>query len=182
MRLNKRVRALILPVLILSYLLTFIGIYQVQKQSIIHFQSSEARLQLNQLVSNLNRYLSFADTYFPTLIRSAEIHQYLKVEDKRFKALAIEGNLEEAIRELDDVSIGYLSLAILSPDNSVEFYYENSNDPFSEIDPILPEIVKNMRKQVVTGGRTLLNKQSKTRLVYVRFIDRFTQRKPLMKE
>ena len=80
MRLNKRVRLLILPVLIFSYLVTFIGIYQVQKQSIIHFQSSEARLQLNQLVADLNRYLSFADTYFPSLIRSTELHQFLKVE------------------------------------------------------------------------------------------------------
>ncbi|WP_163831794.1 bifunctional diguanylate cyclase/phosphodiesterase [Spartinivicinus ruber] len=182
MRLNKRVRVLILPVLVFSYLVTFIGIYQVQKQSIIHFQSSEARLQLNQLVANLNRYLSFADTYFPSLIRSTEIHQFLKVEDKRFKALAIEGNLEEAIKELDEVNIGYLSLAILAPNNSVEFYYENSDDPFSEIDPRLPEMVKDMRKNYTASGRTLINNNGATRLVYVRFIDRYTLRKPLMKE
>ncbi|MCX4027652.1 EAL domain-containing protein [Endozoicomonas sp. SM1973] len=182
MRLNKRVKSLILPVLIFSYLITFLGIYQIQKQSIIHFQSSEAKLQLNQLVANLNLYLSFADTYFPALVRSAELQNFLKIEDKRFKALAIEGNLEAAIKELDDVSIGYLSLSILSPDNQVEFYYENSDDPFSEIDPRIPEIVKKRRETFTPSARTLIKHNGSIRLVYVRFIDRYTLRQPLMKD
>ncbi|MGI0119350.1 EAL domain-containing protein [Zooshikella sp. RANM57] len=182
MRLSRRVRVLILPVLVLSYLITFIGIYQVQKKSLIDFLSSQARLQLNQLADSMNRYLSFADTYFPSLVRSAEIRQYLNVEDKRFKALAVEGNLETTIQDLDEINFHYISLAIFFPDNSIEFYYENSGDPFSKIDPDIPIIVKKMRQEKIISNRYLLSKNNKTRLLYIHFIDRYTQRRPLMKE
>ncbi|RDH45267.1 bifunctional diguanylate cyclase/phosphodiesterase [Zooshikella ganghwensis] len=182
MRLSKRVRVLILPVLVLSYLITFIGIYQVQKKSLIDFLSSQAHLQLNQLVDSMNRYLSFADTYFPSLVRSAEIRQYLNVEDKRFKALAVEGNLETAIQDLDEISFHYISLAIFFPNNNIEFYYENSGDPFSTIDPKIPTIVQEMRDNKIISNRYLISENNTTRLLYIRFIDRYTQRKPLMKD
>ena len=178
MKLNQRVRWVIIPVLLISYLLMFSAIYHFEKKSYLKQEQVRVELHLSQLASVFKRYTSFVDIYFSSLISSTTLHNMLKFKSDRLKAYAIERNLSSVISDLTDIQFNNLSLAIINAQGEIKYFYEGGQDPFSEPNSQMSTIVATMFANKQSHHKQVILEDKQTRLMKAMIINPITMRKP----
>ncbi len=177
--LNKRISLLILPVLIVGYLVAVIGVYNTQKQSIIDLEERTLDLQVTELTALFEKYTSVAESFIDSLLYNSSLQNYFSSQDKLFKALALEKGLENSIKELNTLSSDYFSVALIRPQGKVEYYYENSVDPFSDISNYQVEIVKEAFEAKQAEWADMHGPLGESHMLFVRIIDQNTFKAPI---
>ncbi len=181
MRLNKRVWWLITPVLLVSYLLIFSGIYMFEKKSYLRHEQARLQLQLSQFNAVFDQYNNFIDIYYTSLMNNPALQHVLREENERIRAFAIERNLSLVLSDLTSIKFNRLNLAIIDGKGETKYFYEGGDDPFSAPNEIIPKIVAQMfEKKQVTLKKALIN-NDKTELLQARIINPVTMRRPLSK-
>ena len=122
MKLGKRASLLILPVLMLGYLLAFAGVYQSQRASLISAERLLVELQLAELADSLGYYGNLARNYLFLFSNSHSFFSLLDAEDEAYRAMAIDGSLEDVIASLGLLD-GDLSVEVVNASGAVEYAY-----------------------------------------------------------
>jgi len=177
MKLSNRVRSLILPVLTASFLLVGAGVYVVERQSIISLNRSAADLEATELAADMNQYALLGKSFISSLVHSDALRYFLDSDDDHFKSLALSSGLDGILNSLADLSADHFSITFIRSNGVLEYYYENSLDPFSEPDPFLPSwATRQFADHVVSSS---VYNEEKKRLVFCQILDRLTLKSPL---
>lgn len=178
MTLNKRVSLLILPVLIVVYLLVAISVYVTQKKSVVEMMQRSLDLQATEAYALMQRYLSVGDNFIDALLYSNSLLNYFRNDDKRFKALSMEKNLDSLLLDFETLSSDYWAVALIRPSGQVEYYFENSTDPFAKISQLQLSHVNHAFTDKHFEHIKVLT-QEKGRLLLVRIFDQYTFKPPI---
>lgn len=133
MTLGKRTLFLIFPVLLAGYILAGISLYVAQSRAILDLERARLWQQLNHLQALFQSEVTESKSLLFSLIGSNTIRLFVNEADKEYRSAAVGARLQESIRSLADNPHKFISFAILTPSAGVDYYYENSYDPFAEI-------------------------------------------------
>ena len=179
MTLNKRVSLLILPVLIVGYLIAVFGVYYTQKASIIELEERSVDLQVTELSGVFTQYTNIAQSFMESLLFNNNLHNYFSTGDKLFKALSLEKGLQSSIKELNTLSSDYFSVGLVRQSGAVDYYYENSYNPFSEMSAHQIKAVEQAFSDRVSEWSEVYDEQGKSRILLIRIIDQNTFKPPV---
>lgn len=179
MKLNKRVSLLILPVLIIGYLIAVLGVYHTQKASVVALEKRTIDLQATELSSILKQYTNVAESFMEALLYNNSLHNYFSSRDKVFKALSLEKGLENSIKDSNALSSDYFSVALIRSGGSVEYYYENSFNPFSEISDYHVLKAHEAFQERQSEWTQVYEEQGSSRIILIRIIDQNTFKPPV---
>jgi c-di-GMP phosphodiesterase len=149
MKLNNKVPLLILPVLILSFLLTGVGLYIIERNSVYSLAQSSVANEATELSGSFSQYNLVAIGFLASIVQSDSLHRFLQTDDKQLKALALNSGLDDILKSLESLSTDHFSIIFVHHDGKIEYYYENSLDPFAKPDPALlrwSEIVRDQQQ------------------------------------
>lgn len=179
MNLNKRVGLLILPVVVIGYLIALLGVYNSQKETLIELEQRSLDLQVTELKALFSSYESTSNSFIESLLYSNSLHNYLLAKDKMFQALSLEKGLENAIKDLNELKSDYMSVGLVSSLGNVEYYFENSSDPFASMTPEQQATISNAFENHKHEVAKLVYNQDKTYITLVRIIDKLTFKEPI---
>lgn len=178
MTLNKRVSLLILPVLLAGYLIVAVGVYSTQKNNLLAVEQRSLDLQATEADALLQRYLSIGGSFIDAMLYSNSLLNYFHSTDKRFKALSLEKGLESLIIDLKTLTSDFWSIALIRSSEQVEYYYEDSLNPFAAINPAQIHYVREAFTSRQEDSLHVLS-QEQNRLLLIRIIDRYTLKTPI---
>ena len=172
MTLNKRVTFLIFPVLAASFLLVSASLYLLERKSVYSLAKSSIELETADIVSRFTQYGLVARSIMAVLLQSDSLANFLNTEDDQFKSLAINSRINDVFNVLGDTSHEHFSITFLRGDKKLEYYYENSLDPFAECGRYLMRWAE-MLIETKTATASIYFKEEKT-IAYCRVLDRLT--------
>lgn len=146
MPLNKRALLVITPVVLLSFIVASLMVYEQARNFVQRQEQSRINNAVTQLVAEFGRYTTFAESYMLSATRSHALREYLLSIDDEFSNLGLSRNLEDILRSNDEVQTDYLSVSIgmRTPEPHIHSHVEFSQDPFSSINPSLEDFTFNM--------------------------------------
>ncbi|OBZ92850.1 diguanylate phosphodiesterase [Pararhizobium polonicum] len=180
MTLGKRAFCLIFPVVLAGYLLAALSVYVVQGHSVLALERARLSQHLDHLAALFRNEVGQSRGFLYSLLQGNAVRLFVSETDETYRNNALALRLQQSIRSLSDDPKMFISFAILNPDLTPGYYFENSEDPFAEIgDPQL-ELARRL-----TGGSQLRDwtylhdPQSRPLIVYSEFIDPVTFNRPL---
>jgi diguanylate cyclase (GGDEF)-like protein len=177
MKLNRRVQLLIIPVLFTSFLLVAVSLYLVERNSIFKLNQRSAELEATELAASFSQYTLIARGFLSSLIQSDALRYFLDSTDEHFKSLALSSGLDGVLNSLTDLSSDHFSITFIRGSGELDYYYENSLDPFSTPDPQLQEWASELfASHTSSASKYFLEKE---RMAYCRILDRLTLKPPL---
>lgn len=132
MKLNRRLPFLIIPVLFTSFLLTGIGLYFIEKRAIYSLVQSSVEKEASELAGSLNAYTYFAGGTLASIVQSDALRRYTLTSDQYLRTLAFDSAIDDILDSAADLPAKYFSVMFLRSDGVVDYYYEESLDPFAE--------------------------------------------------
>jgi len=147
MTLNNKVQLLILPVLVLSFLLTGVGLYIIERNSVYSLARSSVANEATELSGSFAQYNLVALGFLASIIQSDSLHRFLQTDDKQLKSLALNSGLDDILKSLETLSSDHFSIIFAQHDGKIEYYYENSLDPFAKPDLALLRWSETIREQ-----------------------------------
>lgn len=133
MTLGKRTLFLIFPVLLAGYILAGISLYVAQSRAILDLERARLWQQLNHLQALFQSEVTESKSLLFSLIGSNTIRLFVNETDQEYRSAAVGARLQEGIRSLTDNPQKFISFAIITPALGIDYYYENSHDPFAEV-------------------------------------------------
>lgn len=177
MKLNRRVQALIIPVLFTSFLLIAGGVYLVERNSVYHLSRNSAELEATDLAGSFAQYSLIARGFLASLIQSDALRYFLDSTDEHFKSLALSSGLDGVLNNLTELTSDRFSITFLRGDGTLEYYYENSLDPFSAPDPQVRKWAEELARSRTSSASVYF--PDKQYIAYCRILDRLTLKPPL---
>ncbi len=178
MKLNKRVSYLIFPVLLCSYLVVALGVYSTQKNGVFQLEKRSLDLHLAESNAIIERYLLVTNSFINSLLHSNSLMNYFNSNDKHFKALSLEKGLKSSIDDLNRLRSDFWSIALIRSSGSVEYYYEDSLDPFASISDEKIAKVVELFKNKKDFYKSIYDKEH-NKILMVRIIDQYTFKTPV---
>ncbi len=180
MTLGKRALALIFPVVLAGYVLAASLIYYVQSSSVIGLERARLWQQMGLLTAVFQNEVTQNRSLIYSLVEGDAIRLFIKEADAAYRSNALGVRLQQSITSLSDDRQKFISVAIIRPPMTVDYYYENSNDPFAEI---TPQQIAHAR-QVIESPRlsswNYLNTEGvEPLIVHSEFIDPLTFNRPV---
>lgn len=148
MNLNKRALLVITPVVLLSFIVASMVVYEIARNFLERQEQYRLNNAVSQLASTFARYTTFTEGFLISITQSHALHQYLRFLDDESVDLALTRNLEDSLRSFDAQQTDYLSVTVGMPGSPpfVKSYMEFSEDPFSTISPSLEAFAISMLK------------------------------------
>lgn len=144
MNLSKRASLLILPVILISYALAALGIYDNLRQSVMSNEQSRLEYRLSGLQSTFSLYSTFVDAYMVSLIEGNVLGEFIYDANNIYRERILNNNLESAIHRFRSQNPEFVSLSIINKFGEVLYYSENSTDPFGMIQPAQQAMAKSL--------------------------------------
>lgn len=133
MTLGKRAFTLIFPVVLAGYVLAATLLYVSQSASILGLERARLWQQLGLLGAVFQNDVTQNKSLIYSLIEGSAVRLFVNEPDPSYRSNAIGVRIQESITSLSDDPTRFVSMAIIRPPRSVNFYYENSENPFAEI-------------------------------------------------
>ncbi|OCP16747.1 MULTISPECIES: GGDEF domain-containing phosphodiesterase [unclassified Ensifer] len=180
MTLGKRALILIFPVVLAGYLLAAVSVHVTQSRSIRALEHAKLSQRLEHAAAVFQNEIGRSKGFLNALLNSNALRQYISETDKSYRANALGVRLQESVKSLSDDPMGYVSLAILTSNLQSEYYFENSWDPFAEIDEAQLNLARRLvREEKLADWTYLYDAGQKARIVYSYFLDPVTFTRPL---
>lgn len=146
MNLNKRALLVITPVVLLSFIVASMVVYEIARNFLERQEQYRINSAVSQLDATFGRYTTFAESYLLSITQSHALHQYLLFLDEETSDLALARNLEDTLRATSAQETNYLSVTIgmNAAQPFIRSHIEFSDDPFSVINPALESFVTGM--------------------------------------
>jgi diguanylate cyclase (GGDEF)-like protein len=135
MNLNKRALILIAPVVIVSYLVAMVGVYQMQKRVAMRLELSRAELQMANLKSSYLQYTLKLDGIMHAIREGTVLRSFLDDPQDIHRYRALTSLLDDIFPHLQAIKSKTIAVSIINAGKVQEFYYESSLEPFSNVDP-----------------------------------------------
>lgn len=180
MTLGKRAFFLIFPVVLAGYLLAALSVYLVQGRSVLSLERTRLSQQLDHMAALFRNEVGQSRSFLYSILEGNAVRLFVSEPDEAYRNNALGLRLQQSVRSLSDDPKKFISFAILNPDLTPGYYFENSDDPFAEIGA--PQFALANR---LAGGSQLRDwtflHEADTRqlIVYSEFIDPITFSRPL---
>ncbi len=181
MKLSHRILLLIAPVILLSSATSSYIIYDNQKDAFIKRIDSYLQLDMEKLASHFHHTKSLVSSYSFTLANSDIIRHYFSHTDNPYRELELAANLEKAFDNLKSNEEDSVSLAILNSKKNILYFADNSDDPFSQMDPTIFSYVQSHFNRTLSTSDVSYTENSNGEGVLVRYdvLDTKTLESPL---
>lgn len=147
MNLSKRASVLILPVILLSYALAALLVYEQQKTSIVEIEQNKLELRLSILQAEFTSYDNFIGAYLVSLVEGEALTRFIRNPNNIYNERAITLHLESAVSRFFNNRAEFASISMLSPQGEPLLYVENSTDPFASMRSEQQVLAKKMREE-----------------------------------
>lgn len=180
MTLGKRAFFLIFPVVLAGYLLAALSVYFVQGHSVLALERTRLSQQLDHMAALFRNEVSQSRSFLYSILEGNAVRLFVSESDEAYRNNALGLRLQQSVRSLSDDPKKFISFAILNPDLTPGYYFENSDDPFAEIGA--PQFALANR---LSGGSQLRDwsflhdAETRQLIVYSEFIDPVTFSRPL---
>ncbi|PST26314.1 bifunctional diguanylate cyclase/phosphodiesterase [Mesorhizobium plurifarium] len=179
MTLGKRALILIFPVVLAGYLLAAVSVHVAQSRSIRALEHAKLSQRLEHAAAVFQNEVRRSRGALNALLGGNALRQYVSETDKKYRASALGVRLQENLKSLLDDPAGYLSFAILDNKLETEYYFENSWDPFAEIDQAQLDLARQLANGSKLGDWTYVDGTGdRPRIVYSLFADPITLGRP----
>lgn len=180
MTLDKRVLALIFPVILSGYVLAASLIYFVQSSSILGLERARLWQQMGLLTAVFQNEVAQNRSLIYSLVEGNAVRLFVNEPDASYRSNALGARLQQAITSLSDEKQKFVSVAIIRPPLTVDYYYENSDDPFAELTPQQLDHARGVIKSPRLSSWTYLDVEGiEPLIVHSEFIDPLTFNRPL---
>ena len=146
MNLNKRALFVITPVVLWSFIVASMVVYEIARNFLERQEQYRINSAVSQLEATFGRYTTFTESYLMSITQSHALHQYLLFLDDESSDLSLARNLEDTLRATNAQETDYLSVTVgmnaAAP--VIRTHIEFSDDPFSVINPALERFVTTM--------------------------------------
>lgn len=180
MTLGKRAFLLIFPVVLAGYVLAAALLYLTQSASIVGLEQARLRQQLGLLAAAFQNELTQNKSLIYSLVEGGAVRLFVKEADPDYRSTAIGAQLQQSITSLSDDATRFMSMAIIRGPGKVEYYYENSQDPFASIPS---EQLDHARKLVdspkLSDWAYIEREGADPLIVHSEFLDPLTFKRPL---
>jgi diguanylate cyclase (GGDEF)-like protein len=178
--LGKRAFFLIYPVVLTGYLLAALSVYIAQSHSVLALERARLSQQLDHIAALFRNEVNQSRSFLYSLLEGNAVRLFVSETDEAYRNNALGIRLQQSIRSLSDDPKKFISFAILNPDLTPGYYFENSEDPFAEIGE--PQLA--LARRLVAGSQLrdstyLREPQMRSLIVYSDFIDPITFSRPL---
>ncbi|MBO9631407.1 MAG: diguanylate phosphodiesterase, partial [Shinella sp.] len=133
MTLGKRALSLIFPVVLAGYVLAASLIYYVQSASVIGLERARLWQQMGLLTAVFQNEVTQNRSLIYSLVEGGAVRLFVNEPDAAYRSNALGVRLQQSITSLSEDGKKFISVAIIRPPLTVDYYYENSDDPFAEI-------------------------------------------------
>lgn len=146
MNLNKRALLVITPVVLLSFIVASMVVYEIARNFLERQEQYRINSAVIQLEATFGRYTTFTESYLMSITQSHALHQYLLFLEDETSDLGLARNLEDTLRATNAQETDYLSVTVgmNSAAPAIRTHIEFSEDPFSVISPALENFVTSM--------------------------------------
>ncbi|MGE6781341.1 putative bifunctional diguanylate cyclase/phosphodiesterase [Ensifer adhaerens] len=180
MNLGKRALILIFPVVLAGYLLAAVSVHVTQSRSIRALEHAKLSQRLEHAAAVFQNEIGRSKGFLNALLNGNSLRQYVSETDSSYRANALGVRLQESVKSLLDDPTGYVSLALLSSELKSEYYFENSWDPFAEIDEAQLNLARRLiREDKLADWTYLYEAGQRPRIVYSFFLDPIAFTRPL---
>lgn len=131
MTLSRRALVVIFPVVLLSYTLAASAVYIAQNSAILRLEQSRLQQQVANLGVILRADVAVNRGLIATFLSGNALRRFLKETDANYRASGLEVQLRESSRLLLENPRTFFSVAVLPSATRIDYYYENSDDPFA---------------------------------------------------
>ncbi len=100
MNLSKRSLLVITPVVLLSFLVASLIIYEQAQLFVQRQEQNRLNYAVSQLAAVFNQYTTFTESYLHAITESHAFHEYLQTSDEAYNELALVRSVEESLRTL----------------------------------------------------------------------------------
>ncbi|WP_439630573.1 putative bifunctional diguanylate cyclase/phosphodiesterase [Shinella sp.] len=135
MTLGKRALSLIFPVVLAGYVLAAALIYYVQGSSILALERARLWQQMGLLTAVFQNEVTQNRSFIYSLVEGGAVRLFVNEPDAAYRNTALGVRLQQSITSLTDDRKRFISVAIIRPPLTVDYYFEDSDDPFAEITP-----------------------------------------------
>jgi hypothetical protein len=178
--LSKRALFLIFPVVLLGYLLAALSVYIAQERSIHALEKAKLSQRLEHTAAVFQNEIQRSKSFLNALLNGNVLRHFVAETDERYRITALGVRLQESIKSLSEDPIAYISFAILNSRAEAEYYFENSWDPFAEIDGPQSDLARKLIASKRLSDLTYLEPTGdRPRIVYSLFVDPVTFGRPM---
>jgi diguanylate cyclase (GGDEF)-like protein len=133
--LGKRALALIFPVILSGYVLAASLIYYVQSSSILGLERARLWQQMGLLTAVFQNDVTQNRSFIYSLVEGGAVRLFINERDPAYRSTALGVRLQQSITSLSDDQRRFISVAIIRPPLTVDYDFEDSDDPFAQITP-----------------------------------------------
>lgn len=180
MTLGKRAFFLIFPVVLAGYLVAALSVYFVQAHSVLALERTRLSQQLDHMAALFRNEVSQSRSFLYSILEGNAVRLFVSEPDEAYRNNALGLRLQQSVRSLSDDPKKFISFAILNPDLTPGYYFENSDDPFAAIGA--PQVA--LASRLIGGSQLrdwsfLHDAGARPLIVYSEFIDPVTFSRPL---
>ncbi|HVK90551.1 MAG TPA: EAL domain-containing protein [Mycoplana sp.] len=180
MTLGKRAFALIFPVVLTGYVLAAALLYMSQSASIMGLEQARLRQQLGLLGAAFQNEVTQNKSLIYSLVEGGAVRLFVKEADPGYRSTAIGAQLQDSITSLSDDPTRFVSMVIIRAPATVEYYYENSEDPFATIPPAQVDHARKLIDSPKLSDWSYIEREgSDPLIVHSEFLDPLTFKRPL---
>lgn len=133
MTLGKRALSLIFPVVLAGYVLAAALIYYFQSSAILGLERARLWQQMGLLTAVFQNDVTQNRSFIYSLVEGGAVRLFVNEPDAAYRNTALGVRLQQSITSLSDDRKRFISVAIIRPPLTVDYYFEDSDDPFAEI-------------------------------------------------
>ena len=180
MTLGKRALSLIFPVVLAGYVLAAALIYYVQGSSILALERARLWQQMGLLTAVFQNEVTQNRSFIYSLVEGGAVRLFVNEPDAAYRNTALGVRLQQSITSLTDDRKRFISVAIIRPPLTVDYYFEDSDDPFAEITPQQIEHARQVIDSPRLSSWAYLNTAGiEPLIVHSEFIDPLTFNRPV---
>lgn len=179
MTLGRRALLLILPVVFAGYAIAASTVYVTQRDSLLRLEQSRLRQQMDHLGVLFESDKTINRSFIQAIAGGGSLRSFLQESDETYRSHALGVRLQQAIGSLAADPRAYLSFSVVKSDLHVVHYFENSADPFAEIDPAQLAFAKRLLAGSSTSAWAFIEPDgAKPLIVNAEFLDPLTMNRP----
>nr|WP_305112064.1 bifunctional diguanylate cyclase/phosphodiesterase [Shinella lacus] len=118
-----------------GYVLAGALIYYVQGSSILALERARLWQQMGLLTAVFQNEVTQNRSFIYSLVEGGAVRLFVNEPDAAYRNTALGVRLQQSITSLTDDRKRFISVAIIRPPLTVDYYFEDSDDPFAEITP-----------------------------------------------
>ncbi|MDP1929886.1 MAG: EAL domain-containing protein [Gammaproteobacteria bacterium] len=182
MNLSRRSLLVITPVMLLSFLVASLIVFEQTQNFVERQEQNRLNYAVSELSAVFNQYTTFTDSYLHSVTESHAFHEYLQASDEAYSELALVRSVEDSLRTFRQHRSNYLSVTIARnyQNPEISYYFELSDNPFSTISEPLADFAFSMFERTrLTSWEYLQPEGQRNTIVKAQLVDRYTFSSPL---